>query len=426
MKMPNPSGSAQQTLGRYLLHDEIVSGGMGVVHFGSVREAGRTRVVAIKQLNPSLVSDPEVEQAFLREAGLAVRILHQNVVSTLEVGVHCGELFVVMEYIHGESLARLMKAGRAPAPPRIASRIAIDVLDGLAAVHDARDDDGQPLGVVHRDVSPQNVLVAVDGTSFVIDFGIAKLAGEATNTRPGLVKGKLSYMSPEQLKAGEVTPATDLFAAAVVLWEMLTAMRLFASGSVGSVMRRIGEGRIEPPSVHAPGLPPELDALVLRGLRPDPADRFPSAASFAEQLAEAVPPASRAEVADWVTQRAGPVLEQRAEIVRRIEQEGSLARSPATGARRRPVQRTRGVKVPALLAVAAAASALGILAGIAFFATRSSPEHITSTPASDVVMGTTRSVQVPAAASASVAPCESTGHAPPGDDAADPSLSERR
>jgi len=379
--MPNGSGAPKDTLGRYRLNQEIVSGGMGVVRFGSVDEGGRSKVVAIKQLNPSLVSEPEAEAAFLKEAGLAVRIHHENVVPTLEVGVHRGELFVVMEYLHGESLARLMKASRRPAPPPIASRIVSDVLQGLAAVHDARDDAGQRLGVVHRDVSPHNVLVGANGTSFVIDFGVAKVAGEATNTKPGMVKGKLSYMSPEQIAGREVTPATDLFAAAVVLWETLTGVRLFASGSVGSLMRRIAEGRIEPPSTHDGEIGTDLDDLVLRGLHPDPAHRFDSATSFAEHLARVVPPASRDEVAAWVQRQAGETLEERAAVVRAIE-----GRSSGTG-RAGEARQPRPLPWRSLLAVAAVASLLGILAGVAFFAGDDDPSGaiITSTPTSEVV-----------------------------------------
>lgn len=386
--MPNLTGSDSPALGRYRLHDEIVSGGMGVVRFGSVWEGDRNRVVAIKQLNPSLVSEPELEEAFLREAGLAVRLRHDNVVPTIEVGVHDGELFVVMEYLHGESLSRLIRSGGGPTPPAVASRIGVDVLRGLSAVHDARDDQGNPLGVVHRDVSPHNVLVCADGTSYVIDFGIAKIAGEGSNTRPGLVKGKLSYMSPEQLKAGEVTSSTDLFSAAVVLWEMLAGVRLFASGSVGSLMRRIAEGRIEPPSVHAPDIPSELDALVLRGLSPDPAARFESAAVFADELERIVPPASREQVEAWVTERAGAVLEQRARIVRNIERQGRRKRS------RPGSKRGRSLNMPVLLAVAALASALGILAGVALFADRDGSDAISSAPSSEVVVGTAHGAPV--------------------------------
>lgn len=391
MEMPTAPGS--QTLGRYRLHDEIVSGGMGVVHFGSVKAGAGHRVVAIKRLHPSLVSERELKDAFVREAGLAVRIRHPNVVPTLEVGVHGDEVFVVMEYLHGESLARLMKAGRGPAPPGIATRVVADVLSGLSAVHDARDDSGDLLGVVHRDVSPQNVLVGVDGTAFIIDFGIAKVAGDATNTRPGLVKGKLSYMSPEQLKAGEVTPATDLFATSVVLWEMLTGMRLFATGSVGSLMRRIAEGRIEPPSVHAPGVSPELDAIVLRGLRPVPSERYRSAGEFAERLVAAYSPASRDEVARWVRERAGAVLDERARMV-----EGITGYRPRDGkSTRAPTPRAgRGRALVVAAAIAGLLVVVVVVVGSAYWSARNAlGERAAGSSSTELVQGTARDGREP-------------------------------
>ena len=403
--MPKDNGSGPSALGRYRLHGEIVSGGMGVVRFGSICEDGQNRVVAIKQLSPSLVSDPELVDAFVREAGLAVRIHHPNVVPTIEVGVHEGEVFVVMEYLHGESLARVMRSGAGAVPPAIASRIGVDVLRGLSAVHDVRDDRGNPLGVVHRDISPHNILVCEDGTSYVIDFGIAKVAGDGGNTQPGFVKGKLSYMSPEQIKAGEVTPSTDLFSAAVVLWELLAGVRLFASGSVGSLMRRIAQGRIKAPSVHVQ-ISPELDALVLRGLSSEPAGRFESASVFADELEKLVPPAPREQVAAWVKERVGSVLQERAQVVRGIEQQGLPTRS-------QPPRKRRPLNMRVMLAVAAVASALGILAGVALFAgSRRADESISSAPSSEVVLGTTHSALIVPPTSAD--PSGSAALPPPG------------
>src|SRR5580700_10113505 len=215
--------SAELTVGRYALHHEIASGGMATVHIGRLLgPVGFARTVAIKRLHAHMARNPEFVAMFLDEARLAARIRHPNVVSTLDVVATEGELFVVMEYVPGDSLARLLHAAREagePVPLPVAASIMVDVLHGLHAAHEASDERGQPLGLVHRDVSPHNVLVGTDGAAHVIDFGIAKAAGRAQVTREGQLKGKLAYMAPEQLKGGtggsKVDRRADVFGAAV-------------------------------------------------------------------------------------------------------------------------------------------------------------------------------------------------------------------
>jgi serine/threonine-protein kinase len=189
----------------------------------------------------------------------------------------------------------------------------------LHAAHEARSEQGHPLGIVHRDVSPQNILVGVDGVPRVLDFGVAKAAGRAQTTREGQLKGKIAYMSPEQLMGREVTRSTDIFAASVVLWEALTGRRLFAGESEGEVVKNVLDAHVERPSKLASGLSPSIDALVLRGLARDPAERFASAREMARALERVMPLAPASEVGEFVEKMAAPMLAFRAERIAKIE-----------------------------------------------------------------------------------------------------------
>jgi serine/threonine-protein kinase len=192
-------------VGRYALYGEIASGGMATVYLGRLLgQVGFSRTVAIKCLHPQFAKDPDFMSMFLDEARLAARIQHPNAVQTLDVVATEADLFLVMEYLQGESLSRLIKASTAKGqaiPLEIVTSIICGMLHGLHAVHEARDEHGAPLGIVHRDVSPQNVLVGVDGVARVLDFGVAKAAGRIQTTREGQLKGKLSYMAPEPSRA---------------------------------------------------------------------------------------------------------------------------------------------------------------------------------------------------------------------------------
>src|SRR5215472_12533797 len=220
--MDRPDPAHARVIGRYALYDELAAGGMATVHFGRLLgHAGFSRTVAIKKLYPQYAKDPEFVSMFLDEARLAARVRHPNVVTTLDVVSTAGELLLVLEYVHGESLSRLLRAtaeAGALVPWRIAAAIVSGVLHGLHAAHEAKSERGEPLDLVHRDVSPQNVTVGVDGVARVLDFGIAKAVGRLTHTRGGLVKGKYSYMAPEQVQ-GIVTRRSDVFSAAILLWE---------------------------------------------------------------------------------------------------------------------------------------------------------------------------------------------------------------
>jgi serine/threonine-protein kinase len=283
---------------------------------------GFARTVAVKRLHPHLIEDAEFSKAMLDEARLASRIHHPNVVSTIDVVATGSELLVVMEYVRGESLARLLRALTAAGqsvPLPIASAIAAGALQGLQAAHEATSDQGTPLGIVHRDVSPQNILVGIDGAARIIDFGVAKGAGRLQTTRDGVVKGKLSYMSPEQLGGHIVSLRADVYAMAVVLWEMLTGRRLFHGELQASVIGQVLAGAKIRPSRYAPNLPEGLDSLVMKGLHVDPEARFASAREMLEALVRLVPPALPAEVGPWMQEVAKESLARQSALLAEIE-----------------------------------------------------------------------------------------------------------
>jgi eukaryotic-like serine/threonine-protein kinase len=324
-----------QIVGRYGIYGKIASGGMASVHFGRLLgAAGFSRTVAIKRLHAHLAEDPDFLATMIDEARLAARIHHPNVLPTLDVVAAEGELLVVMEYVRGESLARLLRSeiGRARRVPlHIVSAIVIGALHGLHAAHEATSDRGEPLGIVHRDVSPQNILVGIDGMARVIDFGVAKAAGRLQTTREGVVKGKMAYMAPEQLGGRETTRAVDVYGMGVVLWEMLASKRLFPGDSEGAVFGQVLAGAKDPPSHHAPDLPAALDALVLKALAPNPEDRFVSAMEMAELLLRVVPPAFPTDVGEWVREVAQEALAKRGVALAEIESSSGETSVPTSG-----------------------------------------------------------------------------------------------
>ncbi len=326
-----PVTTSREEADRYELVSELATGGMATVYLGRLRGPhGFARTVAVKVMHPQYAKDPSFHEMFLDEARLTARIRHPNVVPTLDIVSDRGELLIVMEYVEGESLSSLLRACRSaekriPAP--IVSALLHDVLSGLHAAHETKGEDGESLGIIHRDVSPQNVLVGTDGLTRVLDFGVAKARGRVHNTNDGEIKGKVPYMPPEQLYGEDIDRTVDVYAAGVVAWEALTAQRLFDGPNEAVIMRGITEEPVPTPGSIVEGLSPALDALVMRAISRDKNERFATAQEMATALEECGPIATRRAVAAFVKELAGDKLDERSRIVRAFESGKSQARS---------------------------------------------------------------------------------------------------
>jgi serine/threonine protein kinase len=314
---------AEQQVGRYAIFDRIAAGGMASVHLARLSGSeGFSRVVAVKRMHQHFAENPDFKRMFSAEARLVARIRHPNVVPTLDVLVDRNELVIVMEYVHGESLQTLVKTActrETPVPIDVLSAIMVSVLHGLHAAHEARDESGKPLGIIHRDVSPHNVLVGADGVSRVLDFGVAKAKHAHQKTDPGRLKGKFSYMAPEVIRGEEVTRRSDVFSAAIVCWELITGRKLFSGATDQDRMYAILGGAYPLPSSLRADVPGTLDRIVMKGLRPDPETRYASATEMALELERELTIASPRVVGEWVTTLAGATLEQRAQLIHEIE-----------------------------------------------------------------------------------------------------------
>lgn len=363
------AGEAEvRRIGRYALYGELASGGMAAVHLGRMLgPVGFARTVAIKRLHLHHARDPDFVAMLLDEARLVARIKHPNVVPTLDVVAVEGEVFLVMDYVPGAPVSRIMMAlGRRDEkmPVNIATGICLGILDGLHAAHEAKSEDGTPLDIVHRDVSPQNVIVGADGIARVLDFGIAKAAERLQTTQDGAFKGKLGYMSPDVLSAGRVDRRSDVWGVGVVLWEMLVGRRLFLGNtSPHSLVRTIVEGDVAPPSSQGVACSPELDDVVKRALMKTPEERFATAREMAVALEKAASPASNRVIADWLVDIVGEQLAKRAAMVEEMERSSktdppSLAtvRSLATTGEAPPSSPRPGTAAPTDVTVVATPS----------------------------------------------------------------------
>jgi eukaryotic-like serine/threonine-protein kinase len=311
-------------VGRYALFDEIAAGGMATIHLGRlVGPVGFSRTVAIKTLHPQFAKDPEFVEMFLEEARLASRIQHPNVISTLDVATAEGEVFLVMEYVAGESLAKLVRSALKKGermPVEIGVSVLSGMLHGLHATHEAKNEQMEAMHIVHRDVSPQNVLVGLDGVARIFDFGVAKAAAMRSQaTTEGQMKGKLSYMSPEQLNSREVDRRTDVFAAGVVAWECLTGRRLFSGSDPGEVLAKVLTLDITPPIDVLPSIPRALSDAVMRALERTPEQRWQTARDFAIELERNSALAAPHAVGDWVERNASEAVQDRRRRVENVE-----------------------------------------------------------------------------------------------------------
>jgi serine/threonine-protein kinase len=262
---------------------------MATVHLGrALGVGGFERFVAIKVMHAHLAEEPEFVAMFLDEGRLAARIRHPNVVGTIDIQQDEQGLFLVMDYVDGPSLQKVLRAvfkkHGGPPPLDVALRIFADALAGLHAAHELRGGDGEPLHLVHRDVSPQNILISVDGIAQITDFGVARAESRLQTTRAGVVKGKVCYMAPEQIRSEPIDRRTDIYAAGALLWELLTGQRLIRGDNDGAMMEQILRGHLPTPHEVTPTVPEALSAVAMRALAASPADRFPTAAELADAL----------------------------------------------------------------------------------------------------------------------------------------------
>src|SRR5262245_141578 len=275
-------------LGRYQLIGRLAIGGMAEVYLALSGElSGFRTLVVVKRILPHLASNQQFIRMFLDEARIAALLDHPNIVRIIEVGHDGDEYFLVMELVQGKPLSAVLRKAakeKSPLTPALAAFVVAQAANGLGYAHNLADAEGNPLNVVHRDVSPQNILVSFEGAVKVIDFGIARALGRVSETSPGGLKGKIEYMSPEQASAEEVDHRADVFALGVVLWEALTGRRLFRRETELATMRAIVDDPIPHPSEIVPRLPIELDTIVMRALRTRKDARLPSSNEVAVAL----------------------------------------------------------------------------------------------------------------------------------------------
>ncbi len=334
----NDPSQAEQTLtiGRYVLHREIARGGMATIHFGRLLgDEGFSRIVAVKRLHAELAQDAQFVAMFLDEARIASRVQHRNVVPVLDVATVGQEVILVQEYVHGVPLDLLladMRRDEQRLPIDLAVAIACQVLAGLQATHDTVDELGQPMHIVHRDVSPQNVMIALDGSARLLDFGIATTGVQSQETSERIYKGKFAYSAPEQLQRA-ATPQSDVYSASVLLWELLVGERMHG-GKKGielvplvlqGALPRMSEalaalGRWDALSELERAQLELLEPVVEKGLAVDLSERWQTAREMEETLAACVVPASAHALAEWAKAMGHGLLAHRARILALEEQ----------------------------------------------------------------------------------------------------------
>jgi len=317
--------TGRQFVDRYELIGEIASGGMATVYLGRLTGVGGfQRLFAIKRLHPHLAGDKEFVEMFLDEARLAAGIHHPHVVPILEVGASPGGYYLVMEYIEGETFARLLARAAAQKqhiPPQVVIRIGLDMLAGLHAAHELKDETGQLAGVVHRDVSPQNVLVGVDGVTRITDFGVARAAARLTATRVGQLKGKIAYMAPEQARGEEdIDRRADVFASGIVIWEGLAHRRLFKAENEAGTLSRVINEPIPQLAESAPGVPRAVADVVMRALSRDLDVRYATCAEFGDALERAALinglSATSRDMQAYLSHTMGPEIQEQRDALR--------------------------------------------------------------------------------------------------------------
>lgn len=333
-------------LGAYELLMPIAAGGMGQVWAARVMES--EELVAVKTILPVLASDPEVRKMFRDEASIASQIDHPAVCRILEVGDEGLVPFMVLEWVDGDSLRTALRVGEGKAvvaaPPRVVAAIVREVCRGLHAAHELAGADGEPLHAVHRDVSPQNILLSATGDVKVTDFGLVKALGREHVTQGSRPKGKLGFMAPEQLMGEPLDRRADIFAAGCVLYEASTGVHPFGTDGEAQMIAKMLVGNVPPPREVAPDLPEALERIILRCLEKHADERYADANELGEALdtflEETGGPASKDEIAAFVNERLGEPMAERRE---RIEVARTRADREAQGLDTPVVVRRRSI-----------------------------------------------------------------------------------
>jgi serine/threonine protein kinase len=279
--------------GKYTLFERIGRGGMADVYKGRISgPAGFERVFVVKRILPHLSDDATFIKMFVDEAKMSARLAHPNIVQIFELGAVEGEYFISMEYVRGRDLADTMRAiwkTMGPPRPELVAYVGREACRALAYAHSLTDEHGRPLGMIHRDVSPSNIMLSYEGAVKLLDFGIAKALGEAPEiTKSGTMKGKYAYMAPEQTDGDDVDHRIDIFSCGIVLHEVLTGRRLFKGQNDILTIERVRRCEVPPPSQQNPMVPPELDAIILKALAKDRNKRWATAADMADALDDVV------------------------------------------------------------------------------------------------------------------------------------------
>jgi serine/threonine-protein kinase len=358
-------------LGKYRLEERLGRGGMAEVWRATlVGSAGFERQVAIKRIRSHLADDREFVQMFLSEARLTAQLHHPNIVQIVELGESDGQYFIAMELVRGHDLQRVARwlAKRGPIPPGFAAYVVLEIARALAYAHALTGDDGQPLGLVHRDVSPSNVMLGLDGAVKLLDFGIAKAVAASSDvrTRSGVLKGKIGYFSPEQVRGETPTQRADQFAAGVVLHELCTGRSLFRRDSDAETLALVMQAQANAPSERNGDVPAALDAVCLRALAREPADRFADCRAMAEALEPIVH-----ELGFSATQLSALMKEFDAEAP---EARPSLETPRATTVGRKRRRRRGRRLLMGLLSVAAIGT--GVTAGVLYRLAHESPSIV--------------------------------------------------
>jgi serine/threonine protein kinase len=322
-------------IGRYKVIGRLGKGGMAEVLLALQHDESSDfkRLVVIKRVIPALEDEePLFIQMFLDEARLAARLSHANVVQTYEVGDEAGSPFLAMEFLDGQSLNSLQRRAHAlgqKVPLEVALRIFCDALEGLHYAHELRDFDGKPLKVIHRDVTPSNIFIKYDGTTKLVDFGIAKSATQREKTRAGMLKGKMAYMAPEQLRDEAITRAVDVWAMGIVMWETLAGERLFRGKNDFETVQAIMRAEIPKLSAKRPDVPPALDAVLLASMDRDPEKRIQSAEDMKSRLEDVAiqigKPLRRGDVSKLMHELFSEAIEHNGKLVRDFLDRANLA-----------------------------------------------------------------------------------------------------